>query len=207
MALANSLELKMHPQKLCRSINIRKANEYDIEGIYNVACTVGTSEKKPEQGFLVDDYLSDPVYYKKTIKNRIRKLQHIYVAEYDRIYGFMITYTKEQWMENNPTWVKDIYWKPEFDKKNLNDFVVVDKTAIVSYLTGMGLGSMLYNYLIDNLKADGIKNIFAETIISPSPNFASLQFRIKQNYTLAGVRYEEYNNNNYTDLIYYKYVE
>jgi len=44
----------------------------------------------------------------------------------------------------------------------------------------------------------------AETIISPIPNFASLAFRKKQNYFLAGVRYEPYLGEMYTDLIYYK---
>lgn len=207
MSIANNLELKVSPQKLCRRMNIRRADERDVEEIFNVACTVGTSEKNPEQGFLVDDYLSDPNYYKMFIRNRINELQHIYVAEYDQIYGFMITYTKEQWLKYNPTWIEDIHWKPDFDRKRLDNFVMVDKTAIVSHMTGMGIGSMLYNYMIDNLRADGISNIFAETIISPAPNFASLQFRIKQKYTLAGMRYEEYKQSIYTDLIYYKYAE
>lgn len=207
MSIANNLKLKVSPQKLCRRMNIRRADERDVEEIFNVACTVGTSEKNPEQGFLVDDYLSDPNYYKMFIRNRINELQHIYVAEYDQIYGFMITYTKEQWLKYNPTWIEDIHWKPDFDRKRLDNFVMVDKTAIVSHMTGMGIGSMLYNYMIDNLRADGISNIFAETIISPAPNFASLQFRIKQKYTLAGMRYEEYKQSIYTDLIYYKYAE
>jgi hypothetical protein len=57
------------------------------------------------------------------------------------------------------------------------------------------------------LKAERIEHIFAETIISPQPNFASLQFRKKQNYSLAGVRYEKYNNSLYTDLVYHKAAE
>lgn len=207
MSIFNSSELKVNPQKLIRSLNIRKATQKDVAGVYNVACSVGTHIKNPELGFLVDDYQSDPKSYKKFIKNKIKELEHVYVAEYDTIYAFMIAYTKDEWLACNPDWIKEVYWKPDFDHLRLKEFVVVDKTAIQSHLTGMGIGSLLYEYLMEDLKDKGIQHIFAETIVSPNPNFASLQFRIKQKYALAGVRYEEYNMNSYTDLVYYKRVE
>ena len=119
----------------------------------------------------------------------------------------MIAYTKDEWLKDNQNWIEDVYWKPDFDKSKLDNFVVVDKTAVLADLTGQGIGSHIYTRLISDLKSEGIENIFAETIISPQPNFASLQFRKKQKYSLAGMRYEDYNDNMYTDLVYHKHVE
>lgn len=197
----------VNPYHLKKLLRVRKAELSDVNNIFDIAATVGTSEKVAEQGFLVDDYLSKPAYYKKKIKNWINNLEYLYVAEYDKIYGFMIAYTREEWLQDNLNWLQDVYWNPDFDKNRTKNFIVVDKTAVYADLTGMGIGSLIYKRLLEDLRNDGIKNIFAETIISPQPNFASLQFRKKQNYSLAGVRYEKYNDNLYTDLIYHKTVE
>lgn len=197
----------VNPYHLKKLLRVRKAELNDVNSIFDVAATVGTSEKESEQGFLVDDYLSKPAYYKKKIRNWIQDLEHLYVAEYDKIYGFMIAYTRDEWLRDNPNWLRDVYWNPDFDKSWTRKFIVVDKTAVYSDLTGMGIGSLIYKRLLEDLRIKGIKNIFAETIISPQPNFASLQFRKKQNYSLAGVRYEKYNNTLYTDLIYHKEAE
>jgi predicted GNAT family acetyltransferase len=197
----------VNPYHLKKLLRVRKAEANDVNAIFDVAASVGTSEKVAEQGFLVDDYLSKPAYYKKKLQNWIQSLGHFYVAEYDRIYGFMIAYSREEWLKDNPDWIHDIYWNPDFDKSSTDKFVVVDKTAVFAELTGMGIGSIIYKRLLEDLKAEKIEHIFAETIISPQPNFASLQFRKKQNYSLAGVRYENYNNCMYTDLVYHKSAE
>lgn len=197
----------VNPYHLKRLLRVRKAEACDIDEIFNVAASVGTSEKLSEQGFLVDDYLSRPAYYKNKIKNWIKSLEHFYVAEYDKVYGFMIAYTREEWLGDNPNWINDIYWNPDFDRSWTDKFIVVDKTAVYADLTGMGIGSLIYKRLLEDLSVDGVEHIFAETIISPQPNFASLQFRKKQNYSLAGVRYERYNENLYTDLIYHKHAQ
>jgi GNAT superfamily N-acetyltransferase len=197
----------VNPYHLKKLLRVRKAEVCDLNSIFDIAASVGTSEKVAEQGFLVDDYLSKPAYYKKKIKHCIQDLEHLYVAEYDKIYGFMIAYTKEEWLRDNPEWISDVYWNPDFDKSWTQNFIVVDKTAVYADLTGVGIGSLIYKRLLEDLRAEGVKHIFAETIISPQPNFASLQFRKKQNYSLAGVRYEKYNNNLYTDLIYHKAAE
>lgn len=205
-AVTNSYSA-VNPYHLKKLLRVRKAQISDINEIYDVASSVGTSEKISEQGFLVDDYLSKPFYYKKKIGHWIENLEYFYVAEYDKIYGFMMAYTKEEWLKNNPDWIQDVYWNPEFDSSWLDKFIVVDKTAVFADLTGMGIGSLIYKRLLEDLKVEGIEHIFAETIISPQPNFASLQFRKKQKYSLAGVRYEKYNNILYTDLIYHKKAE
>ncbi len=203
-ALKNLYEVNnSHLRKMLR---VRKATKNDVEGIYDVACSVGKSEKVAEQGFLIDDYSSNPRYYMTKLRRRIKRLEHFYVAEYDKIYGFLIAYDKDEWLDENPSWLEDINWRPDFDSSKTNKFAVVDKTAICSNLTGMGIGSLIYQSLIQDLRNEGIKDIFAETIISPEPNFASLQFRKKQKYELAGTRFEQYKGTLYTDLIYHKNV-
>ena len=197
----------VNPYHLKKLLRVRKAEVSDVNSIFDVAASVGTSKKVSEQGFLVDDYLSKPYYYKKKIKHWIENLGHMYVAEYDKIYGFMVAYNREEWLRDNPDWINEVYWNPDFDRSWTEKFIVVDKTAVYADLTGMGIGSLIYKRLLEDLRAEKIEHIFAETIISPQPNFASLQFRKKQNYSLAGVRYEKYNNKLYTDLIYHKAAE
>ncbi len=191
-------------------IEVRRVQEEDVNSIFQIAASVGTGEKDSSQGFLVDDYSSDPEYYKDKFKELSKRLDHFYVAENvtskrrKQIVGFLIGYTKEQWLEDNPTWIEDVHWHPSFDQHRLNNFLVIDKTAIQSYLTGHGIGSELYKRLITDIRVKNIETILAETIISPTPNFASLAFRKKQDYHLAGVRYENYSGDTYTDLVYYK---
>lgn len=188
-------------------IRVRKASPKDLHNIYQVACSVGNNKKEANQGFLVDDYSSNPKYYQTQLLEKIFELDHFYVAEsYNKIVGFLIAYTKEQWLKYNEGWIEEVYWKPDFDINKTKDFILIDKTAILSHLTGKGIGSELYKKLIPTIKANGIHDIFAETIISPTPNFASLSFRIKQNYTLAGVRYEDYLDQMFTTLIYHKSI-
>ncbi|MCG8539312.1 MAG: GNAT family N-acetyltransferase [Clostridia bacterium] len=187
-------------------IKVRKALPKDVYAIYNIACSVGSKSKDSTQGFLMDNYVSRPNKYKKFFSKKINELDYFYIAESNIAVGFLMAYTKEQWLKENPDWIQDIYWAPDFDINRTNDFIVIDKTAILAGQTGKGIGSKLYKKLIDDIKRENINNIFAETIISPTPNFASLSFRKKQRYTLAGVRYEGYDNKTYTDLIYYKSV-
>ncbi|SET75570.1 Acetyltransferase (GNAT) family protein [Natronincola peptidivorans] len=190
-------------------LKVRKAQPKDVQGIYNVAYTVGKSKKDSTQGFLMDDYSSDPKYFQKKILENILKLEHFYIAETinNKVVGFLMAYTKDLWLEHDPNWIKEVNWHPSFDMKRLDNFVVIDKTAIYAPLTGRGIGSRLYKSLISDILSKGIHNIFAETIINPVPNFASLSFREKQNYILAGTRYyEAYKDTVYTDLIYYKSV-
>ncbi|KAB3525677.1 GNAT family N-acetyltransferase [Alkaliphilus serpentinus] len=192
---------------LSEKVKVRRATPKDLHDIYQIACSVGKSRKDSKQGFLVDDYSSNPKFYQKYILEKIFELNHFYVAEYyGKLLGFLMAYTKDQWLKYNENWLEDIYWHPEFNLTKINSFVLVDKTAILSHLTGQGIGSKLYQYLTNNLYEDGIMNILAETVISPQPNLASLAFRDKQKYKLVGIRYEDYNNQILTDLIYHKSV-
>ncbi len=194
------------PEDLVKLLNVRKAVPEDFGEIYNVSCTVGTDKKDPEQGFLIDNYISNPIYYLNVIKNKIKDLEHFYVAEYGNIYGYLIAYTKEEWILNNPNWIDSVQWKPGFDRLLLDDFIVIDKTAISGEYTGYGIGSMIYERLLQDLRLKNINNIFAETMVSPQPNFASLNFRIKQSYEQVGVNYYSYQEGTFTDLVYYKTV-
>lgn len=191
-------------------IRVRPVSEKDIPEIFQIAASVGKGAKDSNQGFLVDDYASDKDYYLNKFLTLSQRLEHFYVAENvaspgkSRVVGFLIAYTRDQWLKDNPDWVEEVKWHPDFDMNRLNSFVVVDKTAIRAHLTGHGIGSELYKRLIADIRPKGITTMMAETIISPVPNFASLAFRKKQNYFLAGVRYEPYMGEMYTDLIYYK---
>lgn len=206
MVLKSNTSFEVSPFLLKKYIRVRKAKRSDVDQIYEISCSVGTDEKDSEKGFLVDNYLSNPSYYKSKIRKTINTIDHFYIAEFDKIYGFLIAYTKDEWLLDNKTWIQDIFWKPDFCKNALDKFILVDKTAIRQDLTGHGIGSIIYDTLISDLRAQGIYNILAETIISPKPNFASLNFRNKQNYNLAGVRYEHYLGQIYTDLIYHKTI-
>lgn len=183
---------------------VRKAACDDITGIMDVACSVGNSEKNHALGFLMDDYSGERSYFTDKFLKLLRELSYFYVVEDGSILGFLIAYTKDEWLRYNPCWIDDIKWSPDFDMKRTDNFVLVDKTAVRKGLTGKGLGSLLYDSLILDIKSRGICDMFAETLISPVPNFASLQFRLKQKYRLAGVRYEKYKGTLYTDLVYHK---
>ncbi|MDF2547434.1 MAG: family acetyltransferase [Anaerosolibacter sp.] len=189
------------------AMKVRPATEKDLNSIYEVACSVGYEEKDANQGFLMDNYTEKPKYYRNFFKKQITSLEHFYVAEDEgEIVGFTMAYTKKDWLRENPNWICDISWNPEFDIDRIDDFILVDKIAVMAENTSQGIGSIMHNHMLECLKNKGIRHIFQEVIVSPTPNFASLAFKHKQDFTLAGVRYEEYNKEVYTDLIYYKSI-
>jgi ribosomal protein S18 acetylase RimI-like enzyme len=187
-------------------IRVKKADKSDIQGIFRVAASVGNSEKDSYSGFLMDDYQSDPDCFMKLFERMVDKLDYFYVAKERETLGFLMAYTKDQWLEEHPDWIDTIHWSPEFDLRKIGSFAFIDKIAIMKGCGGKGIGSALYIPFIANLKADGIEGIFSETIIYPTPNFASLAFRKKQKHMLAGIRYEEFNGKILADGIYYKPV-
>jgi N-acetylglutamate synthase-like GNAT family acetyltransferase len=206
MDIVKNYSIEVVRQKEIIKPTIRRAKHDDIDGIMEVACSVGNSKKIHSTGFLMDDYTQDYNHFKRKFLKLIMEIEHFYVVKSGTVLGFLIAYTREQWLHYNPHWLQDIVWNPAFDRNLSDDFVLVDKTAIMNGMTGRGLGSLLYKTLVPRVTKKGIHSIFAETLISPKPNFASLEFRIKQDYTLAGVRYERYQDAIYTDLIYHKAV-
>jgi len=188
-------------------ITIQHALLEDINGIYAVAASVGKGRMDSSKGFLMDNYCENPTYYKHKFKRQVKSLKFMYTAKKKGIViGFLMAYTAEEWLRDNPNWIDDISWKPGFDTTRLGKFIVIDKTAIMDGMTGQGIGSKLYQRLMKDLRKANIKHIYSETLIDPVPNYASLAFRKKQDYKLAGTRFEEYKNILYTDLIYYKAV-
>jgi predicted GNAT superfamily acetyltransferase len=185
-------------------IQIRKASEEDVDGIFKIASSVGGEKKNPREGFLMDDYTKDIKKHKRKILNNIIDLDYFYVAEYEELLGYLIAYSRDQWLNLEENWLDEVYWHTEFDKSKLDDFILIDKTAIYSGLTGLGIGSSIYKTLFKELMLKGIYNIFAETLIAPMPNFASLEFRLKQNYSLCGFRYEKHFEKTLSTLVYYK---
>lgn len=206
--LAEKNPLSIDNRVFKNHLKTRRVMPKDVQELYHIACTVGKSKKDSDQGFLIDDYLSSPKLYQKMLLEKALELDHFYVAENIncKVVGFLMAYTKEQWLKYNPDWLQEVHWHPSFDKTKTENFIVIDKTAIFAPLTGQGIGSQLYERLIADLLPKDIHNIFAETIISPVPNFASLSFRKKQAYVLAGIRYEAYKGDMLTDLIYHKSI-
>lgn len=190
-----------------KNIEVRRARPGDEEGVYKIACSVSKGKRDSYEGFLIDDYPLDPEYYIDLFRDRIENLTYFYVAELDgKIIGFSLSYKKEMWLKYNPDWIESIIWHPEFDISLSEKFVIIDKTAIDAGHTGEGIGSLIYKRIMDDMRENGIDYIFSETVVHPIPNFASLAFRQKQNYILAGMRYEAYKGTIYTDLIYYKKI-
>ena len=188
-------------------VTVRKAVERDVEGIYKVAVSVGKSKKTSYDGFLMDNYESRPEHFKKLFLKNIRNLRFFYVAQSKgEILGFIMAYTAQEWLEKYPDWTDHIIWKPNFTIYEYENFVLTDKIAVRSDLRGCGIGSKMYKKYIADLKESSINHVFSETIIDPVPNFASLSFRQKQHFKLAGTRFEKYKGKIYTDLIYYKPV-
>ncbi len=188
------------PQRL----KVRKATPDDAHDIVRVACSVGNSVHDPSLGFLVCNYASDPMRFRDEFARKTLELDHFYVVEGKRVCGFLVAYNRDRWLEYNTRWLEDTYWHPDFDKSHLEKFVYVEKTAVMAGMTGQGIGSMLYERLVQDLRLRGVENMFAETVVAPSPNYASLEFRRKQAYSLVGVRYEKIEGRTYTSLVYLK---
>jgi len=201
----SSIEVK---RKRMGTIKVRKARAEDIDGIFKIAASVGKGKKESTDGFLMDNYNADPKQYKKEFKEKAEKLKFFYVAEMrNELVGFLMGYTRKEWLADNPNWIEDINWSPGFNLNKTECFIMTDKIAITAKYKGCGIGSKIYNQYMKDLKIAGIKHIFSETIIDPVPNLASLAFRKKQAFKMAGMRYEKYNGTVYTDLIYYKPVK
>jgi len=184
---------------------IRKAGPQDLAGIMNILKQVGTAAKDPQQGFLMNDYTVNEDYHRQKYGKALAELKYAYVyCQGEEVQAFLMAYTKEEWQAEVPGWAEQTIWAPHFDRAMLDNYVVINQTAMLPSLTGKGLGSKLYQELFPRLVQDGYTHVFAETIIAPVPNFASLNFRVKHNYQLAGLRFEELNNTNFTTLVYYK---
>lgn len=184
---------------------VEKATEDDLRGILKVASSVGNGKSNSKQGFLMDNYSKDTEKYREKFRKDIHNSDMFYVIKKRGIVlGFLLAYTKEQWLDIEPNWIFDTNWKDNFDKKALKKFVILEKIAVRSHLTGKGVGSELFKRFRKDALKNGILDMFSETILAPKPNFASMEFAMKQNYTLGGIRYEEHNKKILTTIVYHK---
>lgn len=184
---------------------VSKATEADLSGILKVASSVGNGENSSRQGFLMDNYSKNIDKYREKFRKDIQNSNMFYVIKKrDLVLGFLLAYNKEQWLSIEPNWIFDTNWKDNFDKKTLKKFVILEKIAVRSHLTGKGVGSQLFKHFKRDALKNGIKDMFSETILAPKPNFASMEFAMKQNYNLGGIRYEEHNNKILTTIVYHK---
>ena len=124
--------------------------------------------------------------------------------EYNAIVGFVLALRKSNWLKENLTWVDECYFKPDFNNENLEDFIVLDKIAILDRFKRQGIGSMLSKRLIRDIKQNGIYDIFEEVVIAPVPNLPSVLFKKKRNFKLACIRYEDIDNQVINTLVYHR---
>lgn len=184
---------------------VEKATEDDLNGILKVASSVGNGKSNSKQGFLMDNYSKNTKKYREKFRRDINESDMFYVIKKrDVVLGFLLAYNKKQWLNIEPNWIFDTNWKDDFDKKSLKKFVVLEKIAVRSQLTGKGVGSELFKRFRKDALKSGLKDMFSETILAPRPNFASMEFAMKQNYNLGGVRYEEHNKKILTTIVYHK---
>ncbi len=188
-------------------ILIRKAKPKDLEGIFQIAKEVGSSRKNMNTGFLIDDYSVSPEKYKKNFKEKIVSGKYFYVAvEKRKPVAFLMANTVDEWESSCPNWKQMVRWRPDFYWTGIKTFIYSEKLAVDTNYAGKGIASLLYDSMMSDMLASNIHDIFSETVISPIPNMASLGFRRKQGFTLAGVRYEEFQNNIVTNLVFHKKV-
>lgn len=186
---------------------IRKATIEDLDGIIAILKSIGHAHKDPAQGFLMADYTRDEAAHRQNYAQDISFSPYVYVYENNsKVEAFLLAFPLDYWLQKEPHWLEDVYWHPEFEQKLLKTSVLIYQTAMYPQLTGKGIGSQIYQKLLPDLSQNGITNMLAETLIAPVPNFASLNFRVKQKYTLAGMRYETFEGTVYTTLIYNKDV-
>ncbi|HKL10718.1 MAG TPA: GNAT family N-acetyltransferase [Clostridia bacterium] len=188
-------------------ILIRKAKPKDIEGIFQIAKEVGSTRKNMNTGFLIDDYSISPDKHKIRFKEKIASGNHFYVAvEKRKPIAFLIANTVEEWEATCPNWRQMVRWRPDFYWTGIKSFIYSEKMAVDINYAGKGIASLLYDRMMSEMLASNIHDLFSETVISPVPNMASLGFRRKQGFTLAGVRYQEFQNNIVTNLVFHKKI-
>ena len=190
-------------------IKIRKATKNDVEGIFKVAASVGRKNDDPLKGFLMDDYNSNPIYFKEKFLKAINLSNHFYVAEFTandakRIVGFVIAYSKKNWLKVTPDWLTENHFRPDFSKSSLDNYLMLDKVAALASLNRQGIGSKLFRKLSKVMREEKIYDVFEEVIISPTPNLPSVLFKSKRGFRLASVRYEEHKGKILTTLVYHR---
>lgn len=184
---------------------VLKAKKSDINDIIKVAASVGKAQNDPKQGYLLENYENNIGKHIVKFEKDIEKSNFFYVIKRrNNIVGFLLAYQKNRWLEIEPDWIFDTYWKDDFNKHSLENFIILEKIAVKSDLTSQGIGSMLFNQFRQDALSSDIKNMFSETILSPKPNFASMKFAMKQKYELAGIRYEKFNDNLHTTIVYHR---
>lgn len=190
---------------LSEEFEICKAKKSDINGIIKVAASVGKGKNNSIQGYLMDNYLENKEKHIRKFEKDVDNSKFFYVIKRrNNILGFLLAYQKNQWLDIEPQWIFNTNWKGDFNKNSLKNFIILEKIAVKSNLTGKGIGSELFKKFRQDALSLGIKNMFSETILSPRPNFASMEFAMKQMYKLAGIRYEEFNEKLLTTIVYHR---
>lgn len=199
---ANAEVIKLDKAK---HLKVFKATKKDIKGILNVASSVSRNKQNHRQGFLMNNYFKNREKHIEKFESDIENSDLFYVIkEKEKVLGFLLGYTNEQWLDIEPNWISDTSWKWDFNNTPLTKFVILEKIAVSSNLSGNGIGSKLFERFRKDSLSLGIDNMFSETLIAPKPNFASMEFALKQQYNLAGIRYERFEGELFTSIVYHR---
>jgi len=152
-------------------LNIRSANLEDAIKIYELATSNSLSKQKSRKlanGFLVSDFTIEK-YEKYILNNRYFFL----IEDQDEIRGFLLAFTKE---EINP----DELVNKKILAYSSYDFVIIKQICVAPGYHHKGYGSVLYSFLMDEVK----QNIFAAVVLEPI-NQASVGFHEKMGFRIA----------------------
>jgi len=195
-------------QHLGSDVIVRTAGAADVPGIYSVARSVGSAVNQPDRGFLLADYAEQPERHMAFFADRVQRLEHFRVAEQrGNILGFIVAYRGEEWLLEEPRWLGEVAWHPGFTPAAVTDFVMIDKVAVHADGTGRGIGTVMHENLLECLRDERIDDVFQEAVIDPTPNLASLAYKHKQDFSMAGIRYDEHDGTQHAVLVYHKAVD
>ena len=157
---------------------IREARQEDIKGIHKIAkllALVDGSSRPQGLGFLVSNY-NESHYHGLVSSDNVL----LFVAE-DRknkkIVGFVVAHLVSK--ENVPSIDDSI--SLILARLKVGRFVYIKQVAVDPEYMGQGIGTKLYDVLIQEAKARG-ENLFFATIVDAPPNVASYAFHIKMGF-------------------------
>ncbi len=148
---------------------IRKARKSDAQKISRLIKKNHLNQKKDKkQGFL--RYKRSPKKVKRIINNSL--VAFVYVKN-NKIIGFMNAYPQKKPTKKKIKWKKEKFKKLYFDKKK-------SATAYLGVIDPnhlhQGIGSQLFEKIVDQLQKQGYENLFASATSKPIANKASLNF-------------------------------
>jgi len=177
------------------NVKIRKAEEGDLGEVYNLACSSCYKE---------DEHTERLLYPIEHYKDGIKNSENFYVAETEKILGFLTAYEKEKWLDIHPNWANDILWHPQLNNNTKDNFLMIEELVVSDEGFEIGLKEAMYDFIINKSRTKNIPYVFKEVIVSPIPNISSLAIKNEKDFILSGIKYIKRNDQVYTNLVFCK---